>query len=185
MSFSPLGGKGEKHLNKIEAGAEPDFSQNKEESVLSNSVLSLAVLGEKCLKQKSLFLGEGRQPTQMWQSCHANWSPRLGEQGLKAGSVSFQPELHVCLELPVTNEEVALATGGLGGQVSPGAALRGTWSGHSGPAGGAETPLATGGGASESEPRATWPVIVGQPRCSAASRGVTAEGLCTLSMVFN
>lgn len=125
-------------------------------------MLSLAVLGEKCLKQKSLFIGEGRQPTQMWQSCRANWSPRPGEQGLKAGSVSFQPELHVCLELPAANEEVALATGGLGGQVSPGAALRGTWSGHSGPAGGAETPLATAG-ASESEPRGPTPLFRSQP----------------------
>lgn len=69
VSFSLLGGKGGKHLNKIKAEAEPDFSQNKEESVLSNSMLSLAVLVEKCLKQKSLFIGKGRQPTQMWQSC--------------------------------------------------------------------------------------------------------------------
>lgn len=50
-------------MNKIKAEAEPDFLQNKEESVLRNSVLSLAVLVEKCLKQKSLFIGEGRQPT--------------------------------------------------------------------------------------------------------------------------
>lgn len=85
VSFSLLGGKGGKHLNKIKAEAEPDFSQNKEESVLSNSMLSLAVLVEKCLKQKSLFIGEGRQPTQMWRSCRTNGSPRLGELRLEAG----------------------------------------------------------------------------------------------------
>lgn len=60
----------------------------------------------------------------------------------------------------------------------------GTWSGHSGSARGAETLLATER-VTESVPRATWLIIVGQAYCSAAGHGVTAEGLCTLSMVFN
>lgn len=51
-----------KHWNKIRA--ELSLTSCKiEESVLRISVLSLAVLIEKCLKQKSLFVGKGRQPT--------------------------------------------------------------------------------------------------------------------------
>lgn len=49
-----------KHWNKI--GAELSPTCKIEESVLRNSVLLLAVLVEKCLKQKSLLVGEGRQP---------------------------------------------------------------------------------------------------------------------------
>lgn len=78
VSFSLLGGKAGKHLNKIKAEAEPDFSQNKEESVLSNSVLSLAILVEKCAKQNSLFMGEGRWPS------HMRPSVRPRRRGLEA-----------------------------------------------------------------------------------------------------
>lgn len=85
-------------MNKIKAEAEPDFLQNKEESVSRNSVLSLAVLVEKCLKQKCLFIGEGRQPTQMWQSCCTNGptSVRGGSEG-GAGALPSWLHLHVGL----------------------------------------------------------------------------------------
>ena len=46
--------------------------QNKEESVSRNSVLSLAVLVEKRLKQKCLFISEGRQPRHTRQGCRTN-----------------------------------------------------------------------------------------------------------------
>lgn len=55
-------------MNKIRVEAEPEFLRNKEESVLRISVLTFAVLEEKCMKQKSLFVGEGQQPTQMCQA---------------------------------------------------------------------------------------------------------------------
>ena len=63
-------------MNEIKAEAELDFLQNKEESVSRNSVLSLAVLVEKCLKQNSLSVSEGRQPRQTRQGCRTN-GPRL------------------------------------------------------------------------------------------------------------
>ena len=81
-------------MNKIKAEAEPDLLQNKEGSVSRNSVLSLAVLVEKCLEQKCLLIGAGRQPTQMWQSCCANgptsvWGGSEGGAGAcPPGSVS-------------------------------------------------------------------------------------------------